>query len=113
MRVLIALTLLTLPTLSHAAPPLACDSHSGDAHLSILGPVAQFWHTDARQTGSAKALQQSHEGFPSAWRISIETVQSIAVVDENQCDIGNSRYPLSFVLMTDDHILHGCCTVAE
>ncbi|MFY0660849.1 MAG: hypothetical protein JXR15_10175 [Shimia sp.] len=113
MRILTLSALLMSATPALATMPLACESDTGDAFLSILGPVAQFWHTDSRRTGSATHISQDHDGFPSAWHIAIETATGIAVVDEKQCATKHGRFPLSFVMVTDDHLMRGCCTVAE
>ncbi len=113
MRILTSLALLLTATPALATLPLACESHTGDAHLSILGPVAQFWKGDARRTGSATQIIQDHDGFPTAWHISIDNMTGIAVVDEKHCTTAHGRFPLSFALVADNQLMHGCCTVAE
>ena len=111
---LIASTLLCpLPVLAQNAP-LACEGVTGDMFLGIAGPSAQIWgRSDTRTKGVAVKLKQDHDGFPAAWALSVEGTQATVIVQEATCAASGGDFPLSFVLLTNEQLTHGCCTIAE
>ncbi|GAA6179112.1 hypothetical protein NBRC116594_05500 [Shimia sp. NS0008-38b] len=112
--ILCVLSLIAVPTLAVATPPLACEGVHGNVFLSVAGSAVQIWRTDsARQTGVALQMSQEHEEFPSAWSLSVAGAQSTLVVHENVCDTVGGQFPLSFSLIVDQRLTYGCCTVAE
>lgn len=106
---------LLCPTIALAqTAPLACEGANGDIFLGIAGPSAQIWgRDDTRIQGVAVRFEQKHDGFPSAWALSVTGTQATVVVQEATCMSSGGEFPLSFVLLTNEQLSHGCCTVAE
>ncbi|MBO9472419.1 hypothetical protein J7413_02615 [Shimia sp. R10_1] len=111
---IIASTLLCpLSALAQNAP-LACEGINGNIFLGIAGPSAQIWgRDDTRIQGVAVQMDQEHEGFPAAWALSITGTQATLVVQEASCSSSGGDFPLSFVMLTNEQLTHGCCTIAE
>ena len=94
--------------------PMACEGANGDIFLGIAGPSVQIWgRDDSRIQGVAVKLKQDHDGFPSAWALSITGTQATIIVQEAACAASGGEFPLSFVLLTNEQLTHGCCTIAE
>lgn len=116
LSIYIAAIALCAPLATHAQTqaPLACDSVNGKVFLSVAGSTAQIWRRDdARSTGAAIPVAQEHEGLPSAWHLSIQGTQATLIVQESSCQTSGGQFPMSFVLLTNQQLTHGCCTVAE